>query len=69
MTSDDRTARAVGRPRRSVDWRSVAIGGPEEAVFQPVAKVSGSRSRDLRWNDLGRDPRGRCERDRAPMSV
>ncbi len=33
MTSEDRTARAVGRPRRSVDWRSVAIGGPRRRFF------------------------------------
>ena len=28
MTSEDRTARAVGLPKRSLDCRSVAMGGP-----------------------------------------
>ena len=33
MTSDERTASAVGRPSRSVACRSVAIGGPSKRFF------------------------------------
>ena len=41
MTSEDSTARAVGLPSRSVDWRSEARGGPRSGVLQPVAQRLG----------------------------
>ena len=42
MQSEDRTARAVGRPRRSVASCSVTSGGPSSLFFSRYRNVSGN---------------------------